>query len=176
MGKKPIGKFLFLWISIAIFLFIVIGKYVFVTLKNTPEQNVVLVEKKLSREIESVETLISALKMEIENAANPTFKSLLKDSKYPYFIFKNRFSSRRVFFWSNNIFTPKPRDIMGDFKLAYLEITKGKYIARKEQINHENMIFEIVVLIPLEEKSAVINEYLKNTYNKDIFTDAAKQQ
>lgn len=172
MGKRPIGKFLFLWISIAIFLLIVVGRYVFVTLKNTPERNAVLIEEKLSREIESVEPLILALKMEIENSANPTFKSLLKDSEYPYFIFKNRFSSRRVYFWSDNIFTPKPRDIMGDFKLAYLEMTKGKYIARKEQFNHESMIFEIVVLIPLEEKSSVINEYLKNTYNKDLFTDA----
>lgn len=168
MSNKPVGKYLFLWISIGVFMIAVADKYIFVTLKNTPTQNAEVVALKLNAEISSIEPAMEILKSKLAQSENPAFSDLLIDTKYPYYIFSNR----RIYFWSNNLFAPKPRDILGDFSVSYLEISKGKYVLRKEQLIFDTRSYEIVFLIPLQEQSAVINEYLKNTYNEDLFTDS----
>lgn len=168
MGGKPTGKFLFLWISLILLLFAISYQFIFVKSKNTPKQNAKLVSAKLAKEIKSIEPLLLDIKSEIERTGNPTFRLLLRESEYPYFIFANR----RVYFWSNNVFTPKYRDVLGDFTLSYVETSKGKYIVRKAQFSHELKLFEVVFLIPLTETSTVVNEYLKNTYNENLFTDS----
>ena len=127
-----------------------------------------MVSVKLQQEVNSIEGTITDIKSTITTSADLPFNSLLLGAKYPYYIFTNK----RIIFWSNNLFTPKYRDVMGDFNLSYVETTKGKYIARKEQLSHENKSFEIVFLIPLAEQPEVVNEYLKNTYNTNIFTDS----
>jgi len=168
VSKRLFGKYFYLWISIVIFLIAVAFKYVFVTIKNTPGQNALEVTSKLKAEISSIEPVIAELTSTIENSPSPTFNSLLVEAKYPYYIFSNR----RIIFWSNNLFMPKPRDVLGDFNLSYIDIPKGKFVVRKEQFPQENKSIEIVFLIPLQEQSAVINEYLKNTYNERLFTDS----
>lgn len=169
MSEKPIGKYVFLWISIGFFLLAIAYKYFFITLKNTPQQNACLVAEKLEEEITSIEGAIAEIKSTITTSKSLSFNSLLHDEKYPYYIFSNK---RRVIFWSNNLLTPKGRDVLGDFKLSYIETSKGKYIVRKEQFISDKKSYEIVFLIPLEEKTSVVNEYLKNTYNEKIFTDS----
>ena len=168
MSYKPTGKFLFLWISLILLLLTIAYKYVFVVSKNFPEQNALLVAEKLNHEIESLEPVIHEIKDDIEQSSGiPTFAMMLKESDYPYYVFMNR----RLFFWSTNIFIPKYRDVLGEFNKSFIETSKGKYIIRKEQFSHEMRGFEIVFLIPLTQKSSVINEYLKNTYNENLFTD-----
>lgn len=168
MITRPIGKYVFLWISIGIFLFALAYKHFFITLKNTPEQNTQKVSIKLEEELTSIEGTIAEIKsIVMDTTQNLSFDPLLLDTKYPYFIFSNR----HVIFWSNNLYTPKYRDVSGDFKVSYIETTKGKYVARKEQFIHKTRSYEIVFLIPLLEYSAVVNEYLKNVYNEDLFTD-----
>ena len=168
MGNKPFGKFIFLWVSIGIFILAVAYKYAFVTMKNTPEQNAQLINSKLQKELQSIEPFFDELKFIIENSDVAGFKELFLDTKYPYYIFTNQ----RITFWSNNLFAPKGRDLLGDFRISYVETTKGKFIVRKEQFSHENKLFKIVFMIPLVEQSTVVNEYLKDTYNKNLFTDS----
>lgn len=169
MSNRPIGKYVFLYISIGFFLCALAYKFFFITIENTPERNARVVSEKLAQEINSIEGSISILKSTITTSERPTFNSLLHESKYPYYVFSNK----RVIFWSNNLFTPKyNRDVLGEFRLSYLETSKGKYLARKEQFTHEIRSYEIVFLIPLEEEFSIVNEYLKNTYNEKIFTDS----
>jgi two-component system nitrogen regulation sensor histidine kinase NtrY len=169
VSNRPIGKYVFLYISIGFFLCALAYKFFFITIENTPERNACVVSEKLAQEINSIEGTISTLKSTITTSERPTFNSLLHESKYPYYVFSNK----RVIFWSNNLFTPKyNRDVLGEFRLSYLETSKGKYLARKEQFKHEIRSYEIVFLIPLEEEFSIVNEYLKNTYNEKIFTDS----
>lgn len=165
----PERKYIFLLISIAFFLVAVAYKYFFVTVKNTPQQNTNIVSLKLEKEVNSIEGIIADIKSTITTSESLPFNSLLQESRYPYYVFLNK----RIIFWSNNLFTPKyNRDVLGDFSLSYVEVTKGKYIVRKEQLIHENKSYEIVFFIRLTEHPAVVNEYLKSTYNKNIFTDS----
>lgn len=167
MGGWPTGRFTYLWIAI-LFLGIAVGyKYVFVTLENTPEKNARLVEQKLQQELNSVLPTVEKLREVIEQADAPSFNSMLVEHKYPYYIFSNR----RIEYWSSNIFTPSYRDIIGEFSVSYIEIPKGKYIVYKEEVSKERRNYEIIFLIPLEENTAVVNEYLKNTKNTYLFTD-----
>ena len=168
MSIRPSGKFVFLWLSIVILLFALLYKYAFVTIKNTPQQNAMVVEKKLTSELDLIEPLIIELKQTLKEVPNPSFSELLLNSKYPYFIFTNR----RMSFWSSNLFSPKYRDIIGTYKVSYVATDKGKYIVRKEDFEQENRTFEIVFMIPLTEQSKVINQYLKSTVNEDLFTDS----
>ncbi|MCG8309377.1 MAG: ATP-binding protein [Cytophagales bacterium] len=169
MRNKPIGKYVFLWISVATFLVAVGYKYSFVTSKNTPEKNATLVSSKIQRELDTIEPLIVEITSIIKSTPVPDFSALLLESKYSYFIFTNR----RISFWSDNLYNPKYRDILGDFKVSYVETSIGKYLVRKEQLIHEERLYDIVFLIPIVEHPAVINEYLKKTYNEDLFTDSS---
>ncbi len=167
--KIQTGKiYTYLWFSIVFFLFAIAYKYFFVDIKNTPQQNIVVVSNKLQEEISSIDEKISDLKRTIINSPNLSFSSLLLlEADCPYYVYSNK----RIIFWSNNLFTPKYRDVLGDFKLSYVQTKNGKYLIRKEQFLHGSKSFEIVFLIPINEHPAVINEYLKSTYNKKLFTD-----
>lgn len=167
VSERPIGKYIILWISIGFFLLAVVYKQFFITAINTPQQNALVVSDKAEREISSIEGTIADLISIIATSESLSFNSFLLKAKYPYYIFSNK----HVIFWSNNLFTPIHRDVRGEFKLAYIETTKGKYLVRKEKFIYNNS-YEIVFLIPLTEKTSVVNEYLKNTYNENIFTDS----
>ncbi len=169
MSNSPIVKYVFLWVSIGFFLVSIAYKHFFVTIKNNPLQNSEQVSIKLEKELKSVEEPIAAIKsIIIDTAQHLSFNLLLKKTEYPYYIFSNKV----VIFWSNNLYTPKYGDVLGDFHVSYIETTKGKYIARKEQFFHEKKSYDIVFLIPLVEYSAVLNEYLKNVFNEKIFSDS----
>ena len=58
MRLRPSGKFIFLWFSIGMLLLAVIYKYAFVSIKNTPEQNALVVQSKLTSELDEIEPLI----------------------------------------------------------------------------------------------------------------------
>ncbi len=168
MRNKASGKFLFLWISICIFLIAVAYRYAFVSIRNTDKINVQRVTSRLNKEIQSIEPGIEILKSKYDNSAVPLFSDLLIEASYPYYIFSNH----RVVFWSNNLFTPKYRDILGDFQVSYVETTKGNYIVRKDSFDHQGRRIEIVFMIPLIQRFAVVNEFLKDTYNEKLFTDS----
>ena len=168
MRFKPARKYLYLWISIVFFLFAIGYKYFFITIENTPEKNAQLVSKKLEREIQSIEQTLTDISSIVKSEQTPSFNLLMKESEYPYYVFSNK----RIFFWSYHVFVPNHRDILGEFDLAYVELAKGKYVARKESFRHDNRAYEVVFLVPLVEFPAVVNEYLKNTYNEKIFTDS----
>ncbi|NJN25244.1 MAG: hypothetical protein HC819_04330 [Cyclobacteriaceae bacterium] len=131
-------------------------------------KNVAQVAEKLGRELDYIEPLINALRDTIAQAKTHTFEMLLQPDHYPYYIFSNK----RMVFWSNNLYAPKYRDILGTYTLRYIETEKGKYVVRKAHLEKGNRKYEIVFLIPLTETSNVVNQYLKNTFNEQVFTDA----
>ena len=168
MAGKPLKKYLFLIIAVIIFLAAIGYKYVFVVKKNTPEVNTQLVTANIQKEIKSIEPYFEMIKDVLEDEPFPGFSSLLFDSKYPYFLFINR----NISFWSSNVYNIKYRDLLGDFKISYVETSTRKFIIVKEQIQQSNRLYDIVFLIPIIENPAVVNQYLKNTYNEAVFTDA----
>ena len=133
MRFRPARKYLYLWISIVFFLFAIGYKYFFITIENTPEKNAQLVSKKLEREIQSIEQKLTEISSIVKSEQTPSFNMLMKESEYPYYVFSNK----RISFWSNNVFVPNHRDILGKFDLSYVELSKGKYVARKESFRHD---------------------------------------
>ncbi len=143
-------------------------RHFFVVAHNTPEHNARKVTAKLEREIAYVESCLAVVRSIIEKEQKFGFNDLLGRSEYPYYVLSNK----RIIFWSTNVFSPKYRDILGDFSLGLVQTANGQYVARKEAFSHESRTIEIVFLIPLVEQPAVVNEYLKNTYNQKLFTDS----
>ena len=143
-------------------------RHFFVVAHNTPEHNARKVTAKLEREIAYVESCLAEVRSVIEKEQKFRFNDLLGKSEYPYYVFSNK----RVIFWSTNVFSPKYRDILGNFSLGLVHTANGRYLARKEVFAHESKTIEIVFLIPLVEQAAVVNKFLKNTYNHKLFTDS----
>lgn len=168
MNTGRYGKYIFLWLSIGFLLVAVAYKYFLVTIKNTDQQNALLISAKLEKEVKTIEGSMADIMSAIRTSDGLSFRSLYRNTTYPYSIFSNK----RLVFWSDNLYTPKYRDVIGDFHYAYVVTAKGKFIAVKGSVSHETMTYEIVFQIPLEEYSAVVNAYLKNTYNKKLFTDS----
>jgi signal transduction histidine kinase len=161
------GKYRWLWLSVSLLLVAIAYRYFFIVQQNTPNKNARVVTEKLTREIANNQPAIGQLKDILIQNQNPSFRALLIDTKYPYYIFSNKI----IIFWSKSDFTPNYRDVLGEFSLGYVETDRGKFIAQKEAFAHQQRNYEIVFMIPLTEQFPIVNEYLKNTHNEHIFTD-----
>jgi two-component system nitrogen regulation sensor histidine kinase NtrY len=161
------GKYRWLWLSVSLLLVALAFRYFFIVKQNTQHENARVVTEKLTREIAVNQPVIGQLKDILIQNQNPSFNTLLIDTKYPYYIFSNKIS----IFWSKSDFTPNYRDLLGDFSLGYVKTVRGKFIAQKEAFMHQQRLYEIVFMIPLTEEFSIVNKYLKNTHNSQIFTD-----
>lgn len=162
------GKFIWLWIALGLLLAAMAYRHFFVILQNTPQQNAHEITSKLKGAIERNAGALERLRSFVSQSESPSFDELLIDTEYPYYIFSNKL----IVFWSRNEYTPIYRDVLGDFKIKYIETVRGKYVAQKEVFDHASRTYEIVFLIPLTESFSIVNEYLKSSYNTSIFTDA----
>ena len=145
----------------------VVFRYFFVIQQNTPEINTQKVTSRLELAIEDNRAEIERLTSVLTETQAPAFAQLYRDTEYPYYIFLNR----RIFFWSKSDFIPNYGDVLGDFNFNYLETDRGKFVAQKVDLTANQRNYEIVFLIPLLEEFSIVNEYLKQDYNKQIFTD-----
>jgi two-component system nitrogen regulation sensor histidine kinase NtrY len=161
------GKFAWLLLSLGVLAIAYGFRYFAITLQNKPARNAEAIVSRLSEELAENTGAIEQLKETLMQSQNPSFGDLLIDTKYPYYIFSNRI----IIFWSRSDYTPVYRDISGDFLLGYVETERGKFIAQKETFVHELRKYEIVFMVPLVQEFSLVNEYLKNTYNEDLFTD-----
>jgi signal transduction histidine kinase len=165
------GKFGWLWLSVSLLLVAIAFRYFFIVRQNTPERNAREMTAKLTKEIEANQLEIEKVKSLFTQSEGPAFSSLLIDTKYPYYIFSKSSTIKRIIFWSKSDFAPNYRDVLGDFRMGYVETVRGKYIARKETFVHDQKNYEIIFLVPLTGEFSIVNEYLKSTYNTNIFTD-----
>ncbi len=157
----------YIWISIGLLLGTFGMKYIISTLRNTPKHFAGVVEQKLAEEIQSTDATMTEVIAVLKEKSLVSFRSLDFEVKYPVYIFVNS----RVVYWTGYQYTPKYRDIEGNFQYAYIESSTGKYIARKERLKTDSREYEAVILIPLISTAKVVNKYLKSEFNKKIFAD-----
>ncbi len=161
------NKFVFLWVCIGFCSIALLYRYVFIIAQNTPDKIVATIEQNLLKEAAFANAQVEQVQEIINKIENPEFRDFFIKAYYPYYVFQNK----RILFWSDNAMVPMPRDIMGDFKVSFIQTTRGAFVCRKETITHETQVYEVVVFIPLIERFKVVNQYLQKTINDRILTD-----
>ncbi|MFN6943376.1 MAG: ATP-binding protein [Cytophagaceae bacterium] len=105
------------------------------------------------------------IKRIIENTDIPVFSTLIQETKYPYFVFRNK----QLYFWSDQRYNFAYDLLKDNESLKYLNLKNGKHLVLKEGIIKRGDFFDIYFLIPLTSEFPVENQYLHSSFNKEIF-------
>ena len=126
-----------------------------------------MIEARVAREISNITLDVERINGSIGSNPAPSFSDMPDDLRYPCFIYYNK----RLVFWSENRFIPKHRQIEGDYSIKLIETPRRFFIAVKYTNVISDKPQEIIGIIPLMAKTNIINDFLKNEYNKQVFSD-----
>ncbi len=119
--------------------------------------------------VKSKEDLIS-----VSNKARLNTKGLFGGysvfTNYPYCIYKNN----SLVYWSNHKFVPKLESLKGNSQVLLTEKKSNKLLHVKK-ISEKGSVFYICSIIELNTSFDQDNDYLKNSYNKNIFPKKPKK-
>jgi two-component system, NtrC family, nitrogen regulation sensor histidine kinase NtrY len=101
----------------------------------------------------------------IEDTDIPVFSSLHQNTKFPYFIFRNK----EIYFWSDNHFAPAYENLSGGTDIKFIALRNGKYLVCKNQIRKKGDWFEIFSFIPLSNEYSIENNFISSSLNDEIF-------
>ena len=87
--------------------------------------------------------------------------------RFLYRVFKNGELVR----WSDNKALPAYSLLRQQDSIHYLEHASGKYIVQKRIISDDGEIIEFFSLLRLEEKFQILNNFLRDIFNPEIFTE-----
>ena len=118
----------------------------------------------------SNEDLVNVIAL-VSQSKDTTFTYLKTSTKYPYFIFKNG----RLIFWSDYQFVPDYHLVDGNYKLKYVSINTGKFIANRRLVIGNPDKIEVISMIMLYRQYEFESNQLKTGYNPTIFTSDPKQ-
>jgi two-component system, NtrC family, nitrogen regulation sensor histidine kinase NtrY len=111
------------------------------------------------------------------NVANKTrsnnrggFSGYSVSSNFPYCIYKNN----SLVYWSNHKFVPKIESLKGNLQVLLTEKKSNKLLNIKRVSNKGDMYY-ICSIIELNTSFDQDNDYLKNSYNKNIFPKKPKR-
>ncbi len=123
------------------------------------------VTKKVQYELLLANKEIAKLQRRIETVSHINFSSVVKPSKYPYFIYKEH----KLLFWSDYRLASDYSYLDGQYKQKLVALRNGKFLVKRSAFNYNNKLYEVFYLIPLSTKAPISNQYIKNHVNNDIF-------
>lgn len=138
------------------------GMLVYSQLKRAKEDDTFATEiaNSLQREIDKTKAHFDRVRPVATNTSVLFKKEVL--FPYPFYIFENG----RLEYWSDFTFTPNARDILGESPIRVAEKKESFYLLVKYAADQKH---EVVYAIPLLIKYPIVNEYLKNTANAQVF-------
>ncbi|MFL5731177.1 MAG: ATP-binding protein [Cytophagaceae bacterium] len=107
----------------------------------------------------------SIIRQKIDQTDVPVFSSLLLNTKFPYFIFRNK----GLYCWSDNHFAPNYDNLSGESEVKFISLRGGKYIVCKDRIQKRGDWFEIFSFIPLSNDYSIENNYISPYINDEVF-------
>ncbi|WMJ74900.1 HAMP domain-containing sensor histidine kinase [Cytophagaceae bacterium ABcell3] len=139
----------------------------FLSDRDKPDNETLLqyVNENVNRELQAAHSENARIKKLLKDTEVPVFSTLIQDSKFPYFIFRNK----QLYFWSDSKYNFHHDLLHGDFSVKYAELKNGKHLLVKDQIIKRGDLFEVCVLIPLTSEYPVENQYLQPGLNPTIF-------
>ncbi len=167
MKRITISGYKYLIIAVVLLLTAIILHYFFITQKQDSGQLVSMIETKIAREISNITLDVERIKGSLGSNPAPSFSDMPDGLGYPCFIYYNK----RLVFWSENRFIPKYRQIEGDYSIRLIESSRRFFIAVKYTNVVSNKLQEIIGIIPLTAKTNIVNDFLKNEYNEQVFSD-----
>ncbi len=141
--------------------------FFFLTRKQTPSRFVSAVERGVAREISRATEELKKVRRIWGKDITPSFSKMPDKLEFPCYIYYNK----RLVYWSENRFIPKYRQIEGDYTIRAIETPRKFFIALKTADEISGRPLETLVIVPLRSKTNIVNDYLKNEYNKRVFTD-----
>jgi two-component system, NtrC family, nitrogen regulation sensor histidine kinase NtrY len=124
---------------------------------------------RMDRELGGIEERKNVLLDRLEHAGVLNFSLFEDDSPYPVFVFVRQ----RLVYWSDYHFTPRHREIEGDYSYRFLTNSKGSFVVVRWPVRVGSDDAEVFYLVPLRLETRVTNQYLRPEVNERLFYNAA---
>ncbi len=151
-----------IFLSVATLVIGLVLQFFFLENRSLPSVFVKKIEQNIQREIAKQESLLQPIVLLYDTIKNPSFSALSLPSRIPFYVFKDG----KLHYWSDHRYVPDYADIAGDYSIRYAELSKGKYIISKAQVDDD---VEIFAFLPLFIASEIDNNYFFSGYNKSMF-------
>ena len=117
---------------------------------------------RMDRELGGIEERKTVLLDRLEQAGVLNFSLFEDDSPYPVFVFVRQ----RLVYWSDYHFTPRHREIEGDYSYRFLTNSKGSFVVVRWPVRVGSDDAEVFYLVPLRLETRVTNQYLRPEVNE----------
>ncbi|WP_310588250.1 sensor histidine kinase [Larkinella terrae] len=95
-----------------------------------------------------------------------TFAELSRETKYPYYIFRNK----QLLYWSDFRFIPDYKRLKSIIYPKLVQFPQGQYLVNRQFIKQQNDSLEVFSLVNVFRKYQNENSYLRSGYNRDLFS------
>ncbi|MFA0960540.1 ATP-binding protein [Roseivirga sp. BDSF3-8] len=123
------------------------------------------VSENLIKEVGELERLTEYLDLTFSRTDSVSFSTFAKDSPFPFVVFLEG----RLLYWSDSEVVPVYREVKGNYSLRAVNLNKSWFIASRRNINRAGAQYEIISLLPLYRDYPLTNNYIKSSYNQDVF-------
>ena len=166
MNRFPEPGFKYLIIAVGMLLTALALNFFFISSNQVPDRYVAAIEKRLAKEISKARSELDLIKDKRGRNATLAFSEMPGNPEFPCFIYYNK----RLVYWSENRFVPKYRQIEGTYDVRAVEMPRKFFIAINEVDEVSGKPLQTLVIIPLQSKTNIVNDYLKNYYNTRIYS------
>ncbi|MGB3182152.1 MAG: ATP-binding protein [Cyclobacteriaceae bacterium] len=119
----------------------------------------------LISELEELQSLTRELDENFERSDSVSFSTFSHEKTFPYVVFLEG----RLLYWSDSEVVPAYREVSGDYILKAVNLDKGWFIANRKEVLRAGARYEIFSLLPLYRDYALTNNYIKSSYNPEVF-------
>jgi len=157
------------WIKKAIFILwasaiILIGMYFSIDWDSLEQRRV---ERQVSSLLQIQSDVLDVLVTGFTEKANTDFTS----SPFLYRVFSNG----ELIKWSDNKALPAYNLLHQQDSIYFLEHPSGKYLVHKRAVTLDGDVTEFFSLLQLEENFQILNNFLKDIVNREVFSEIPKQ-
>ncbi|GAB3998023.1 HAMP domain-containing sensor histidine kinase [Spirosoma daeguense] len=132
----------------------------------TDEQYIYSVQQRVKEEMQVSTNELASVTAILKAKPNPTFSELRIDSRYPYFVFRNK----QLEFWSDYRFIPDYARIEAITNPKLIDFEQSRYIVSHQRIQANGDLVDVFSLINVYRYYHSNNSYLKTGYNPALFT------
>ena len=121
------------------------------------------IKKELAISSEELQVVTGRIK---EEKPPYTFTELRCETKYPYYIFRNK----KLLFWSDYRFVPGYKRLKGVIYPKLVTFHRGDYLVSRQFIKQGADSLEVFSLVNVQRKYRNETNYLRSGYNPDLFS------
>ncbi|GAB3907023.1 HAMP domain-containing sensor histidine kinase [Larkinella knui] len=140
-------------------------------LSAADEQYLQTTQQRIKKELATSTEELQAVGELVRDANAYTFTNLSRETKYPYYIFRNK----QLLFWSDFRFIPDYKLLKTIVYPRLISFPQGKYLVNRQFIRRGNDSLEVFSLVNVFRQYQNENSYLHSGYNPDLFSLAPQK-